>query len=304
MLAALGKHGKSQRLPMLAQSGKHGTLVAAAFLAVALAVPLRAEAPPAPVTVPITMLEKDKHFSGHFSVQVKVNGKGPYRLIFDTGAPMILLSRKVGKECGLLGGKGKKPPIVGLFAMPGQTVVGSLDVGGVTAKDVPAVVMDHPTVQAIGEVFGRVDGLVGFPFFARYKTAIDYQAKTLTLTPNGFKPTDAMQAMMKTMTQGASGGKPKPKILVPAGQWGLRVEKPADDEDEGVNVAEVLADSAAAKAGLKVGDRLLTLDGRWTDGIADVFHAAAAIKPAQVIEAVVKRDGNKLTLKVAPSAGQ
>ena len=53
---------------------------------------------------------------------------------------------------------------------------------------------------------------------ARYKTAIDYQAKTLTLTPNGFKPADTMQNMMKTMTEASSGGKPKPKILVPAGQ--------------------------------------------------------------------------------------
>src|SRR5205823_260923 len=162
---------------------------------------------------PIELLEKDKLFSGHFSVQVKVNGKGPYRLIFDTGAPMILLSRKVGKECDLLGGKGKKAPAAALFAMPGQAIVDSLDVGGVPAKDVAAIVMDHPTVVAISEVFGTIDGLVGFPFFARYKTAIDYQAKTLTLTPNGFRPTDTMQNMMKVMTEGAAG-KPKPKILV------------------------------------------------------------------------------------------
>jgi membrane-associated protease RseP (regulator of RpoE activity) len=277
----------------------------AALLALAVAAPLRADAPPAPVTVPIEMLEQGKFFSGHFAVKVKVNGKGPYRLIFDTGAPVILLSRKVGTEAGLLGGKGKKaPPGGGLLLMPGITSVDSLDVGGVTAKDVAAVVMDHPTVQAISEGFGPIDGLVGFPFFARYKTAIDYQAKTLTLTPNGFKPADTMQNMMKTMTDASAGGKPKPKILVPAGQWGLRVEKPADDEDEGVNVAEVLADSAAAKAGLKAGDRLLTLDGRWTDSIADVFHAAAAIKPSQTVEAVVKRDGKKMAVTVAPAAGQ
>ncbi|MFO0807454.1 MAG: aspartyl protease family protein [Gemmataceae bacterium] len=277
----------------------------AALLVFAIAAPLWADTPPAPVTVPIEMLEKDKFFSGHFAVQVKVNGKGPYKLIFDTGAPMILLSRKIGKDCDLFGGKGKKAPAAGLFAMPGQSVVESLDVGGVTAKDVPAMVMDHPTVQAISDVFGTIDGLVGFPFFARYKTAIDYQAKTLTMTPNGFKPTDTMQNMMKTMTDAAAGGnKPKPKILVPAGQWGLRVEKPADDEDDGVNIAEVLADSAAAKAGVKAGDRLLTLDGRWTDSIADVFHAAAAIKPGQAVEAVVKRDGKKVPLTVAPAAGQ
>ena len=34
-----------------------------------------------PVVVPFELLP-----SGHMTVMVKVNGKGPYRLIFDTGA--------------------------------------------------------------------------------------------------------------------------------------------------------------------------------------------------------------------------
>ena len=47
----------------------------------------RADQPKAqPATVPFEMLQKGKLVSGHFTVQVKVNGKGPYRLIFDTGA--------------------------------------------------------------------------------------------------------------------------------------------------------------------------------------------------------------------------
>ena len=68
----------------------------------------RAEAPAKPVTVPFELLR-----SGHMALQVKVNGKGPYRLIFDTGAPVTLLNNKVAKEAGLL--KGVATPAFTLF---------------------------------------------------------------------------------------------------------------------------------------------------------------------------------------------
>src|SRR5207253_7819976 len=98
--------------------------------------------------------------SGHMAVQVKVNGKGPYRLIFDTGAPIILVSNKVAKEAGLFGSSGKRPAGPAVFAMPGQVRVKKLEIGGQSAEDLPAVVIDHPTVKAIADVFGPIDGIV------------------------------------------------------------------------------------------------------------------------------------------------
>ena len=142
-----------------------------------LALPVSAEMPKV-VTVPFEMLQADKLISGHLAVQVRINGKGPYRLVFDTGAPVILLSTRVGKEAGLIGPKGNAKAN-GL--LPGQVKVGKLEVGGVVAEDLQAMVFDHPTVKAIAEIFGPVDGIVGFPFFARYRTAIDYQAKEANL---------------------------------------------------------------------------------------------------------------------------
>src|SRR5262245_47446070 len=55
-----------------------------------------------PVVVPFEMLD-----SGHMAVQVKVNGKGPYRLIFDTGAPISLVNNKLAKDSGLSKGMAK-----------------------------------------------------------------------------------------------------------------------------------------------------------------------------------------------------
>ena len=56
-------------------------------------------------------------------------------------------------------------------------------------------------------------------------------------------------------------------MLSAAGQWGLVADKDKDDEEAGVTIKEVMPGSAAAAAGLKAGDRLLTLDGRWTDSL-------------------------------------
>src|SRR5436305_133670 len=117
-------------------------------LAVALlTAPARAESPARlaarPVTVPFAILK-----SGHMAVQVKVNGKGPYRLIFDTGAPITLVNNKLAKEAGLL--KGVPRPAFTLFGSMGQVNVKAMDVGGAKTGDVPAIVMDHPTVELIG----------------------------------------------------------------------------------------------------------------------------------------------------------
>src|SRR5262245_37152345 len=57
--------------------------------------------------------------SGHFIVKVKLNGHGPYNLIFDTGAPSTLITPKVAQEAGLVQ-KAKDKPLIPLFGMMGQ----------------------------------------------------------------------------------------------------------------------------------------------------------------------------------------
>jgi hypothetical protein len=216
----------------------------------------------------------------------------------------MLVTSKLAKECELLGPGAKKPAARSLFAMPGQVTIGKVQLGEVTAADLPAIVLDHPTVAAIAQVFGPIDGIVGFPFFARYRTAIDYQAKELTFTPNNYRPTNVVESLMTSLARTADRGNPvKPRILAPAAQWGFRADKQVDDNDPGVNVVEVLSDSAAARAGLLVGDRLLTLDGRWTDSIADLFEAASHVQPQQLSELLVRRAGQDLRMKIAPAPG-
>jgi S1-C subfamily serine protease len=107
---------------------------------------------------------------------------------------------------------------------------------------------------------------------------------------------------MKMLLGGAEGNG-KPKVAGPAGQWGIEVNKDAKDEDAGVTIKNVIPDSSAAKAGLKTGDRLLTIDGRWTDSIADTYRAASYAKPGMAAPVVVKRDGKELKFSVTPANG-
>src|SRR5207248_32345 len=129
----------------------------------------------------------DTLITKHIVVQIKINGKGPFRVIFDTGAPINLINTKTAKASGLLG---KNAPSSGfsLFGPPPTTKIKDLEIGNLKADYVPVLVMDHPTVELVSKILGPVEGIIGFPFFARYKLTLDYQAKEMTLVPNGFEP--------------------------------------------------------------------------------------------------------------------
>jgi len=270
-------------------------------LAITLAIvvltgPVRADAPEAaPTKVPFELLR-----SQHMTVMVKVNGKGPYRLIFDTGAPIIMLTNKIARETGVIPKTHKNPPFT-LFGSMGQFKIKSLEVGALKADNLTAIVMDHPTVAAMAKAVGPIEGIVGFSFFARYRMTIDYQAKELTFVPNHFEPPDLLATITAMlMAPQAKGGR---RIVAPAGQWGFRVAKETGDEGAGVNVQDVLAQSPAAQAGLRKGDRLLTLDGRWTDSVLDCYTAAAHVLPGTTARLLVLRDGKEVEVTVRVQAG-
>jgi len=249
-----------------------------------------------PVVIPFELLK-----SRHMAVEVKINGKGPYRMIFDTGAPTNLLNSKTAKEAGLL--KKDDKAAMPLFGAMGAKTIKTLEIGDLKVEGMQTMVMDHPTVAAIAEVVGPVEGIIGFPFFARYKMTIDYEKKKMTLVPSGYVPGDAMQGLMNKIMSGSKKEKPEPTVLAPAAVWGFTVDKETKDEADGVKVTEVLAKSPAEAGGLKVGDRLLTLDGRWTDSVSDTFLAASAVKPGKPAVLVIKRDGKEMKLTVTPGKG-
>ena len=135
-----------------------------------------------------------------------------------------------------------------------------------------------------------------------YTMSIDYEKKLLTFEPNTYEPGNVMEMMMKRFTAPKSV-RETPKVLAPAALLGIRVDKAAEDNEDGVCVEEVMPDSPAATAGFKKGDRLLTLDGRWTDTVIDCYVAAGMLRPGMTCNVQVKRDGKKMELKLTVRAG-
>jgi PDZ domain/Aspartyl protease len=246
-------------------------------------------------TVPFVMLP-----TNHMMVEAKINGKGPYRLIFDLGAPITLLSNRAGETSGVVEAGA---PRSFLFGMRGEAEIDKLEAGdGLKATKLPVIVLDHPVLNALGDVIGRrIDGIMGFTLFARYRTTIDYETRKMTFEPVDFEVRDLLKELPDRML----GPKvAKERVLSPSGVWGIRLGKPIGGLDApGVPVAAVDDGSPAHRGGLKPGDEITTLDGRWTASIADVFAAAADAVPGRPAEVVILRDGKEMTLSVTPAEG-
>jgi membrane-associated protease RseP (regulator of RpoE activity) len=244
--------------------------------------------------VPFSMLP-----SNHMLVRAMINGKGPYRLIFDLGAPITLLSNRASETSGVV--KANAPRSF-LFSMRGEAEVAKLQVGDLIATKLPVIVFDHPALRVLGEVLGRpIDGIIGFTFFARYRATIDYQVNQMTFEPVEFQIRD----LLKELPDRLAGPKTaRRRVLAPGGLWGLRLGKPTGGLDSpGVPITEVLSSSPAALAGLKPGDVLTTIDNRWTTSIADAYAAAADAEPCRDIRVIILRDGKEQTLTVRPADG-
>ena len=244
--------------------------------------------------VPFEMLP-----TNHMLVEARINDKGPYHLIFDLGAPITLLTNRVSEAAGVV-----KPstPRSFLFGMRGEAEVSKLQVGELKATKLPVIVLDHPVLATLEEMTGRqIDGLMGFTFFARYKTTIDYHAHQMTFAPIDYQ----VRNLMKELPDRLMGPKvARRRVLAPAGLWGFRLGDPTGGlESPGVPISEVYPESAAARGGLRPGDVLISLDGRWTTSIMDVFHAAAGIEPGHETTVVIQRDGKDQVLMIHPSDG-
>ena len=113
-------------------------------------------------------------------VEVKVNGKGSYNMLLDTGAEQSAIDLNMAKELGLKlnpigGGKvvatGKKQNTLFL------TKLSQIDVGKVQSKDILAVAIDFSRIsQRIGI---RVDGVVGYNFLKNRVVQFDYQKRVV-----------------------------------------------------------------------------------------------------------------------------
>ena len=129
-----------------------------------------------------------KVYNGHIYLQVRINGKGPLLMLFDSGGANILESG-VAKELGLkaegaLGGSGvgENKQDVGL------TKVDTLEVGGIVVRSQVFSTLDLGDFARRVEGLDNVSGLVGYELFKRFPVMIDYQrSRAIFYDPQKFK---------------------------------------------------------------------------------------------------------------------
>jgi hypothetical protein len=265
-----------------------------------LAPPLWADEPKKPDTktyqVPYTLSPVK-----HVIVRAKINGKGPFHFILDTGAPALFLSTKAAKQLGVE--KDKK----------GWGTFDRFEIeGGVVIEKAKGVIDDPFQLEGmngLGLAGVELHGVIGFNILAKYRIELDFAKTKMTWTPLDWEPPalerlggsagsagglEVIATLMKFL--GGLLGKKGPPELVPRGFLGLEVE----NDSKGVLIKSVLASGPAAMSGLKPGDRITEVDGRTTRGSDDVYRLAGKHRPGEKVTVTVQRGGKdeEITVKM------
>ncbi|MGE5232817.1 MAG: aspartyl protease family protein [Acidobacteriota bacterium] len=118
--------------------------------------------------------------NNHIYVEVRIDGKGPFQVLCDTGGQNIM-TPELAATLGLEGqgafqgqGVGEKSEDIALAK------VKTLSIGGVTLRDQVFAIFPLQAMQQVEGV--RFGGLVGYEIFRRFVVDIDYARRQLVLT--------------------------------------------------------------------------------------------------------------------------
>ncbi|MGI8840991.1 MAG: aspartyl protease family protein [Caulobacteraceae bacterium] len=143
----------------------------------------RIDNPSGRTTVPFQLL------NNHIYAEVRIDGKGPFLCIFDTGGHDLLTPQTARllavKSEGQAPGTGAGVNVVDTAFARGVTFqIGDLTLGNQTIAVLP---FEEREVEGFAE-----QGMIGFEVFRRFVTQIDYGKRTLTfIDPARFDPKDA-----------------------------------------------------------------------------------------------------------------
>jgi hypothetical protein len=240
--------------------------------------------------------------TNHFLVRVRLNGKGPFNFLVDSGAPTLYVSTETAKKVGL------KPDPVEFW-----TPVDRLDLeGGARLEAVKARVEDPfqlVGMNALGLPGASIDGILGFTILARFRLEIDLTQDRMIWTRLAHEPRDppvpkrrpgekpAVPAGIQAMSTLGSFAKGLAFVLGKQpedeqrlhGFLGLEwVEKKRDGRAD-VEIIRVFAGSPAEKAGLQSGDRIESINRRAITGLKGARAALSLAQPGDKVAIVIRR---------------
>jgi hypothetical protein len=271
------------------------------------AVPALAGPTTAPSTQPVLVPYKLTD-TNHILIRVKINGQGPFNFIMDTGAPAMFLRDSAADKLKL-----KK-------TARGFTTLDQLEIeGGAKLSKVQCVVETPYQIEgmnAIGASGVDLDGLMGYAILARFRLQIDLSKDRMVWTPINYNPPPlptrrgasgpASSADEKRLESVGSLLKvigPLVKQIPPPPQYRGFLGLELAQQNNAVMIEQVLGDSAADKAGLIAGDRLLSIDGKPVISITDAQAMVQHIGKGKTAVIRVARDQAKVQLKLIAGEG-
>jgi predicted aspartyl protease len=118
---------------------------------------------------------------GRIWAPVLINGKGPYRLVLDTGASNSALTRRVAEEVGLpIKENGAK-----LRGVTGATVVPT---ARVATFEVGELLVEKATVPLVADAFGGADGVLGGEGLEGKRIVIEFRKDRISVARSRRQP--------------------------------------------------------------------------------------------------------------------
>lgn len=243
--------------------------------------------------------------TNHLMVRTKLNGKGPFNLIVDTGAPAVFITKAVAQKAKAEAGE------KGWVDFDTFVLEGGLKVEKARGRVEDLVQIDGMNTMGLAGV--ELHGVIGYNVLAKYKIEYDLTSDKLVFEPLAYEP-DPIVPLGKGKKEGAGdiqsmgplvkmmaaflGLKPNFDV-VPRGFTGIEFE----EKDGKVSVKSVLTGSPASKAGLKVGDVITAIRGAAIDDGKDLNMALAKAGVGTKLKFKVTRDGKELALDIELGKG-
>jgi hypothetical protein len=258
--------------------------------------------------------------TNHFLVRVRINGKGPFNFLVDSGAPALFIATETAKKIGL------KPERAEFW-----TPIDQLEFEGGARLDGVKARVDDPFqlvgMNALGLPGVSIDGILGFTILARFRLEIDLTKDRMIWTRLDYQPRDppvpkpkpgenadaplGIQAMnaLGPLAKGLAFvmGKQPEEERHPRGFLGLEWSEHVEANRTQVEIQGVLKESPAARGGVEPGDQILRINDQPIKGLKDARAALAEVRPADVVRLIVHRglgaNGRELRLNVTAGEG-
>ena len=252
--------------------------------------------------------------TNHYLVRVRINGKGPFNFLVDTGAPALYVSTAAARKIGLKTEAGEFWTPIDRFDLE----------GGIRLTNLKGRVEDPFQLEgmnALGLPGATIDGILGFTVLARFKMEFDPRSDRMTWTRLDYEPKEPFvpkdpvdrQAPAEVQAMNMLGpamklaavflGKQPEDLKQPQGVLGLTLTETSTGSERTVQVSQVWPGSAALEAGILVGDRLVSLGKHPVTSLQAAHEAILQLKPGDSLDLVVLRGGDRLERSLKAGTG-